>query len=303
MTARKALTAILLSAAATGCLGDSGARGRYGFSTGLATLLGGATQQPFAAGGASATIYYDRRPFAPDVTSARSSDPSVFRVETSDSVSAHIVTGHAGRADLVLLDASDHEVDRATFTVEDVDRITVHNGWGPGAGPTVLTWVGVTLDARVWHGAQPLEGRGTVRFTVEPPLYKGSGAGDSISVLSRTPGTARVTMESGAARTWVPVRSIDPGSLTRLELSTQSLHLVAGKEAPVEDSASADDQPIYNAACDWTSDPAGLAFRADGMVDATHWRTYVTASAPGTYRATCKLGPLQTSLTVVLDPR
>lgn len=290
---------LLLFAATTGCI--SGARGRYGFIRALAA--DGSVEEVFAAGGARGSIPYFKGPFASRVASARSTDPSVFRVTHSDSIGVDIVTGDAGHADLVLLAASGREIDRCPFRVEDIDRVTVDPGWGQSAGPTVLTGIGLVLHVRVWHGAEPLAGIGAVRFTVEPPLRRRYGGGDLISVGTGSPSTARLTIQAGSAHLSVPIRSVDPGAVTSLRVTTPSVHVAVGDEAPVDIRASVGDQPLYNPACDWSSEPAGLTFDPDGMVDAIRWRTHVGATAPGTYQATCSLGHLRASVTVIADPR
>lgn len=255
------------------------------FGCDLATLY-------LAAGGARAGISVAPASGIPQFTSVSTSNPEVATFARSGTGHVTVTTAQPGAADLILLDGTGKEIDRATVTVKPTTTLAFDKGWGNAMGPTVLGGSSHLLHTTTRNGDDILVGTGAVKFTLSGTIRPGDGVllfGDSISFVA-DPGAGGVAGDCIDAHIVIPVTAVATGSLTSVELSPATITFARTARGKVSATVRAGQVAVIGAECTWSSSPAGLnapSHRGGGTLGAGATSTWEFAGAAGTYTATC----------------
>jgi hypothetical protein len=288
---------LVLVAALAGCHGTqtAGQLGHVDFSWNECFAGCPLDSRAMAAGGAGASIGITVDPGL-HVSTVRSSDPGVatFTLEANNGL-VDVQSGHAGQAQLQLLDGSGGLVDQATVTVADSATLGTQRGWS-GARPVVLAGATeifhvTTLDAH----QQTLVGTGAVHFTLNAPLTKALSVifGDGIA-FSGTPGVGSAVATSPAATTTLEVEVVDASAVDGIALAKAGAVVsdVVTSRQDVTIVAKRGADAVYGADCAWTfSDPSASAqsIALNGLEQPAQATSRITfTNSPLT--ATCTIG-------------
>jgi hypothetical protein len=258
---------------------------------------------PMASGGASASIALTIAAGL-HVSAVRSSDPGVAAFTLpGNSGLVDVQSGHAGQAQLQLLDGGGALVDQATVTVTDTATLGIQRGWS-GARPVVLAGATeifhvTTLDAH----QQTLIGTGAVRFTLNAPLTKALAVffGDGIG-FTGTPGVGSAVATSAAAKSTLEVEVVDANAVDGITLAKAGAVVsdVVTSRQDVTIVARRGADAVYGADCAWTfSDGSASAqsMAVNGLEQPAQAQSRITfTNSPLT--ATCTIGHTTQTITI-----
>ena len=280
-----------------------GERGRIGL--GYFPAAGESLAQPMAAHGAHTNVMAFSSIDVTAVDDVRSSAPAIAGVKLAaiaESSCQHqylitVHSGDAGSADLIFVDASGNEIDRAAIHVEETTAIDLDEGW-VGAGPTIVAGSLQGLHATTRGPSGVLVGTGAVTFSLagtlapfpdrgqEPPWW----GGDSLT-FTGSPGAGIVSAQADSARVEVPITVV--ASLGEVTIRVE-------KSAPLTSDVYVSAGSIWGAECDWDWDK-GWNWLDGGWIGEqpeAHYR--FTVDKPGSYPAVCTLADGQIK-TIVME--
>jgi hypothetical protein len=281
-----------------GCLFDVqslptvGESGRLGL--GYFPAAGQSLDRPMAAHGARTNLMVFSSIDVTAVDDVRSSAPAIatFKLAAIAESSCQrqylitVVSGDAGSAELIAVDARGSEIDRAALHVEETSAIEIDRGWS-GAGPTIVAGSLQGLHATTLGDSGVLVGTGAVRFSLagsltpfpdraqEPPWW----GGDSVT-FTGIAGSGVISADADRAHVEVPVNVI--ASLGEVTMRVE-------KNAVLSNDVFVSAGDLFGAECDWDWD-RGWNWVDGGWIGSqpqTHYR--FTVDKAGTYTALCKL--------------
>ncbi|TMQ05955.1 MAG: hypothetical protein E6J90_13300 [Deltaproteobacteria bacterium] len=256
------------------------------------------SERAMAAGGARASISVTLKGASVGpIASVSSSNPQIasFTWTNSDPQNVRAVSGRSGVTDLILLDSSGVEIDRAAVTVKATTLLALDGDLATGAGgtSTILAGSKQLLHTTTKNGGETLVGVGAVKFTpsgrimTEPAIIF-----DDSYMFSADPGVGSVTADCVDAHVVVPIAAVSSTAITGVMLNLPSLtfaHTEPGKAVDVTVFAGTS-TPIYSAGCTWTTMPLtglNISYRSGGYIGATHAATWLFSGVAGSYTAKC----------------